>query len=218
MPTPPERPRHWRPALLSAGLALLAGCSTLDLHGGKAATNPAAAVAMDRETTVALMLANTVQTLQRLSQASASEQAEILSAAKQSYEKTPFGSAELRYALALAIPGTPNRDPDQARSLMRELAAQPESLAPVERALLLIELAHVERELGLSSDNQRLQTEAQRSDRDRQAVANRRLQAEIEENAKLRKQLEEAVAKLDAIAQMERNLSDRPTKTEGRKP
>ncbi len=218
MPTQPEYHSYWRFTLLSAGLAVLASCSTMDLRRGKSAANPAAAVAMDRDTTVAVMLANTVQTLQRLAQAGASEQAEILSAARQSYEKAPLGSAQLRYALALAIPGTPIRDPEQARQLMRELAAQPESLAPVERALLLIELAQVERELGLSSDNLRLQTEAQRSDRDRQAVANRRLQAEIDENAKLRKQLEEAVAKLDAIAQMERNLSDRPTKTEGRKP
>ena len=214
----PDNHYNWRCTLLGAALALLASCSTADLHRGKAVVDPAAAVAMDRDTTVALMLANTVQTLQRLAQASASEQAEILATARQSYEKAPIGSAQLRYALALAIPGTPNRDPELARKLMRELAAQPEALAPVERALLLIELAHVERELGLSSDNLRLQTEAQRSDRDRQAVANRRLQAEIDENAKLRKQLEEAVAKLDAIAQMERKLSDRPTQTEGRNP
>ena len=209
---------RWCRCLMLACLATAGGCSTLGLHRGSSTASPAASVAVDRDTSMAVMLAGTIQTLQRLSQASTSEQAEILSAARQAYEKAPLGSAQLRYALALALPGTPNRDPDLARNLMRELAAQPESLAPVERALLLIELAHLERELGLSSDNRRLQAETQRGDRDRQAVANRRLQAEIEENAKLRKQLEDALAKLDAIAQMERNLSDRPTKTEGRRP
>jgi hypothetical protein len=215
---PPDQPKRWYRCLMIACLAAAGSCSTLDLHRGSSTASPAATVAVDRDTSMAVMLAGNIQTLQRLSQASTSEQAEILSAARQAYEKAPLGSAQLRYALALALPGTPNRDPDLARNLMRELAAQPESLAPVERALLLIELAHVERELGLSADNRRLQAETQRGDRDRQAVANRRLQAEVEENAKLRKQLEDALAKLDAIAQMERNLSDRPTKTEGRRP
>jgi hypothetical protein len=91
-------------------------------------------------------------------------------------------------------------------------------LQPAERALLQVELAYLERELALGGENQRLEAELTRSDRDRQAVANRRLQAEIDENAKLRKKLEEAQAKLDAIAQIERNLSGRPGTVEGKKP
>jgi len=70
----------------------------------------------------------------------------------------------------------------------------------------------------LRTENQRLQTEIQRSERERSAVANQRLQTEIAENAKLRKQLEDAQAKLDAIAQIERSLNERQGTTEGRKP
>ncbi len=61
----------------------------------------------------------------------------------------------------------------------------PETLAPVERALSLFELSQLERELGLVSDNVRLQAVAGRSvDQDRLTAANRRLQAELDDNAK----------------------------------
>jgi hypothetical protein len=201
-----------------ACLLALTACADLGVRRDSSAASATTAAPVDRDTSVALLLANTLQSLQRLAQAGAAEQAEIMAAAKQAYEKAPLGSAQLRYALTLAIPGPVSRDPEKARSLLRELSAQPEALAPVERALMLIEMSQLERELGLGADNRRLQSDAVRGERDRQAVANRRLQAEVDENAKLRKQLDEALAKLDAIALMERNLSDRPTKTEGRKP
>ena len=214
----PEICKTVRAAASLACLLTVAACADLGARRDSTTSSAAATAPVDRDTSVALLLANTLQSLQRLAQAGAAEQAEILAAAKQAYEKAPLGSAQLRYALSLAIPGPVSRDPEKARSLLRELSAQPEALAPVERALMLIEMSQLERELGLNADNRRLQSDAMRGERDRQAVANRRLQAEIDENAKLRKQLEEALAKLDAIALMERNLSDRPTKTEGRKP
>ena len=48
------------------------------------------------------------------------------------------------------------------------------------------------------------------------ATANQRLQTEIDENARLRKELEEARAKLDAIANIERSLNERKPGTTGR--
>ena len=48
------------------------------------------------------------------------------------------------------------------------------------------------------------------------ASANHRLQAEIDENARLRKELEEAHAKLDAIANIERSLNERKPDSTGR--
>jgi regulator of replication initiation timing len=41
------------------------------------------------------------------------------------------------------------------------------------------------------------------------AAATRRLQAEVDENTRLRKELDEARAKLDAIANIERSLNER---------
>jgi hypothetical protein len=129
-----------------------------------------------------------------------------------------LGSAQLRYALELATPGQDARDPERARQLLRELAAQPERLAPVERALGLVELAQLERELGLKAENDRLQATDVRDSRDRAAAASRRLQAELDENAKLRRQVEEAQAKLDAIAKIERNITERKSTNEVKTP
>jgi hypothetical protein len=133
-----------------------------------------------------------------------------------SYERTPQGGAQLRYALLLATPGHRGRDPPLAQSLLRQLVAQPETLVPIERAVALIELAQLDRELGLKADNDRMQSEVQRGEHERvAATAQRRLQVEIDENAKLRRQLEDAQAKLDAIANIERNLADRKNPPEG---
>jgi hypothetical protein len=171
----------------------------------------------DRDAAAAVVMGNTFQTMQRLSQASAAEQAELLAAARSAYERAPQGSAQLRYALLLATPGHPGRDPAKAQMLLRQLAAQPETLVPIERAVTLVELTQLDRELGLKADNDRMQTEAQRGDHERvAAAAQRRLQAAFDENAKLRKQLEDAQAKLDAIANIERNLIDRKNPAEGR--
>jgi hypothetical protein len=105
-----------------------------------------------------------------------------------------------------------------AQKLLRELAARPETLVPLERAVTLIELAEIDGELGLKAENERLQTDEQRTDRERIALAQRRLQTELDENARLRKQLEDAQAKLDAIAKIERNLTQRKSGNEGTPP
>lgn len=211
--------RH-SPALLAVGLTLLlaAGCGSLAPTKLVADADHAAAPPVDRETTVALILADTIQTLERLAQSSPAEQAEIVAAGRAGYERAPLGSAQLRYALELATPGHDARDPERARQLLRELAAQPERLAPVERALGLLELAQLERELGLKAENDRLQAADQRDTRERLATASRRLQAELDENAKLRRQVEEAQAKLDAIAKIERNITERKSTNEVKTP
>jgi hypothetical protein len=70
--------------------------------------------------------------------------------------------------------------------------------------------------LTLEAENLRLQADAVRADRERVASANHRLQAELDENTRLRKELEEARAKLDAIANIERSLNERKPGNSGR--
>jgi hypothetical protein len=168
----------------------------------------------DRDTTAAVLMGGTFQTMQRLAQAPPAEQAEILASARSTFERSPRGSAQLRYALLLATPGHAARDPVTAQTLLRELAAQPETLVPIERAVALIELAQLDRELDLKVDNDRLLADTQRTGRERIAATQRRLQTEVDENAKLRKELEEVQAKLNAIASIERNLTEKKTAPE----
>jgi hypothetical protein len=210
-------PRSHRSAVPGILVLLLAGCAAV---GGPRAAPPARSEGgpEDRDAAAALLLANTFQSMQRLVQAAPAEQAELLAEARAAYERTPQGSVQLRYALLLATPGHPARDPVRAQTLLRDLAAVPESLVPIERAVTLVELAQLDRELGLAAENERLQGEAARADRDRLVAAQRRLQAELDENSKLRKQIEDAQAKLDAIAKIERNAGARPTTDGGRGP
>jgi len=207
-----------RTGLLAGLLGLATACSSLPgVVAGRSA--PPATPVVDRDTQVAVALADTIQTLERLSAGNPAEQAEIITTTRQAYERARGGTAQMRYALALATPGHAGRDPPRARELLRELAAQPETLAPVERALTLLELAQLDRELGLVVDNERLQATVNRNaDQERLAAANRRLQSELDENARLRHQVEEAQAKLDAIANIERSLTERKTKSEVTQP
>jgi hypothetical protein len=63
--------------------------------------------------------------------------------------------------------------------------------------------------LTLETENRRLQSEVLRLDHERVTNANHRLQAELDENARLRKELDEAHAKLQAIFNIERSLNER---------
>lgn len=213
--------RHSASALhgaLLVVLALASGCSTLARLGGSSQPAGPTAPAVDRDIQVAAVLAGTIQTMQRLAAASPAEQAEIVTSARQAYERAPGGGAQLRYALMLATPGHASRDAAQARQLLRALAAQPEALAPLERAVTLLELAQLDREIGLVGDNERLQAIVLSSaDQERLAAANRRLQSTLDDNARLRHQVEELQAKLDAVANIERSLNERKSNTEGRK-
>ena len=204
MHTRPERLR----AALSAALVLLtaAGCSSSLLSRDRSAPAPAPAQPVSASSAV---LTEYLLLLQRLLQGSASEQAEIVARAQNEYDAAPTPSRELKLALILATPGHPATDQPRAQQLLRELAAHPETLLPAERALAFLELSQIDDHLTLVAENRRLQTDAAREDQARMASANRRLQAELDENAKLRKELEEAHAKLDAIANIERSLNER---------
>jgi hypothetical protein len=136
-------------------------------------------------------------------------EAEIFQAAKDAAELTPTTSNRLRYALALATPGFSASDPVAAQRQLSELLVRPENLVPVERLLALVELQEVEQRLILQAEYARLREEAPREERDKLASVNRRLAAESDENARLRKALDEARAKLEAVTHIERSINDR---------
>jgi len=147
--------------------------------------------------------------LQKLVQGPPATQAEIVASAQHDYDIAPTPSHQLKLALILGTPGHPAADLRRAQGLLRELMANPEMLLPGERALAFLELSQIDDHLTLETENLSLQAEAVRADRERVASANHRLQAELDENSRLRKELEEARAKLDAIANIERSLNER---------
>jgi small-conductance mechanosensitive channel len=109
----------------------------------------------------------------------------------------------------LSAPGHGGADPVAARRQLSDLLARPELLLPAERALATMSLRGVDERLVLLAENRRLQQEAAVRDKDRTSAANKRLQAEIDENARLRRALDEAQKKLDAVSQLERSIVER---------
>lgn len=165
--------------------------------------------APDRAAASASVLTEYLELLQKLVQSAPAEQAEMLATTQREYELAPTPSHQLRYALVLAAPGHSATNLPEAQLLLRELMATPETLLPAERALAFLEAQKVDSQLTLAAENRRLQSTVSREDREKLAALNKRLQTETDENARLRKELEEAHAKLDAIANIERSLNER---------
>ena len=83
-------------------------------------------------------------------------------------------------------------------------------MLPAEQALAYVMFQDVNARLSLVAENQRLVAEAgNREDRDRLQAANRRIQAQAAENARLKAELDQARAKLEAVAALERSLAER---------
>jgi hypothetical protein len=154
-----------------------------------------------------------LEMMSNLPQGDPGRQAEVFQQAKDAAELQPTTSNRLRYALALATPGYASADPVAAQRQLAELLARPETLLPVERLLASVTLKEVEQRLILQAENARMRnTTAPDDSRDKLAAANRRLASEMDENAKLRKALDEARAKLEAVTHIEqRSVTDRGT-------
>jgi hypothetical protein len=147
--------------------------------------------------------------LAHLQGAPPSEQAELLQAARAAADSAPTTLSRLRYGLMLGMPGHAGADPVAARRQLSDLLARPELLLPSERALASVLLADVSERLVLMAESRRLQDEASSHDKDRMAAVARRLQLEQDESARLRRALDEAQKKLNAITQVEKSISGR---------
>jgi len=210
----PARPVFGRTnAGLLAVALLLSGCTASFISGQHP---PAPPPVVSPSATSSTVLNEYLLLLQRLVQGPPAEQAEIVASAQRDYDTAPTPSHTLKLALVLGTPGHPATSLTRAQGLLRELMANPETLLPGERALAFLTLSQIDDHLTLESENLRLQAEAVRADRERMANANHRLQTEMDENARLRKELDEARAKLDAIANIERSLNERKPGSSGR--
>jgi len=201
-------------------LTSAAACGALLVTGCAATFKPreehAPVPVVNRAAASSTVLNDYMLLLQRLIQGAPAVQAEIVSSAQKDYETAPTPSRQLKFALVLATPGHPATDLPRAQRLLQELMASPEMLMSGERALAFVQLQQIDDILTVESENRRLQSDAARVDRDKLSSVNRRLQAEVDENARLHKELDEARAKLDAIANIERSLNERKPGNEGR--
>jgi hypothetical protein len=182
------------PVLLACALAV--GCTTVDDRTRADAELPPAA---DDGQMVAEFLA----TLDRLARGGAAEQAEILEATQAAYVADPSTRNRLRYAFVLAAPGHDATDSVAARHLLGESLATPETLLESERALAELMVRELDLRLALAQEIAILRDHPTAEERDSIASLNRRLQLETAEKDRLRRELEEARKKLEAIATLE---------------
>lgn len=156
----------------------------------------------------AIVVAAAIEMMTKLSQAAPAQQAELFQAAREKAQTEPTTQNRLIHALALATPDHGNTSYEAASQQLAALLATPD-LLPAERALVDIMLKNVTQRLILQAENKRLQSEVARLGREKSANNSKRLQAEVEENERLRKELAEAQAKLDEITKIERSIIDR---------
>jgi hypothetical protein len=203
--------------LALVGMLAIAGCGA---SGGltKRGENTASPT-VDRNSAETAVITSYLDICLKVARGTPAEQAEILATANNDYRAAPTPSRVLRYAMILATPAHAGSDSVGAQRLLREVLASPETLLPAERALAYLQLQQVEREQSLTADVRRLQAGAERATSERISQLTRRLTVESEENARLKKALADAQAKLDAIANIEGSSNNRrPTTPEGRKP
>lgn len=149
-----------------------------------------------------------VQEMYRLASGDPATQAEIYADAEAGAKLTPDPSTKLRFALVLATPGHSENKPQEAQGIFRELLSQSELMTPAETALATIHLKVVEQQIVLGTETRRLRTEHSRAaTTEEQAIAQRIAKVESE-NRQLRRSLEEAEQKLDAITSIERSIRE----------
>ena len=135
-------------------------------------------------------------------------QAEIYADAAAAAQLTPGTSTNLRLGLVLSIPGHPESDPQRAQSLLREVLTQPLLLTPAEISLATIQLNTVERQIVSNAEARRLRASTSRAAQTQEQAISQRLATVEAENRQLRRELEEAEQKLEAITSIERSIRE----------
>jgi hypothetical protein len=193
---------------LALAIVGVAGCAVL---GGTQTSPKAAPPPADRPQADLTAITPALELMHALPTADPARQAELFQSTKDAATLAPTTSNKLKFSLALATPGHVGSDPVAAQRQLAELLATPETLLPAERLLALVELQDVEQRLILQEENKQLRDEAQSELREKLQALGRRLTAESDDNARLRKALDEAQAKLEAVTHIERSINDRGT-------
>ena len=185
-------------------LSTLAGCALTD----KLSNEPLPAPIMAPAQISASGLRGYLDTMEGLASPDPARQADVFYEVEREYTRAPTTASTLRYAVARVTPGHPATSPQEGKRLLEALLATPERMTQEERAFATVLLNETNARLKLEAENRRLL--ATLDDRSRsQANSDKRVQAQVDENARLRRLLAEAQQKLDAIKEIERTIIER---------
>ncbi|MGB5578840.1 MAG: hypothetical protein WBM88_15630, partial [Woeseiaceae bacterium] len=107
-----------------------------------------------------------------------------------------------------ATPGHPESNPVEAERLLREVLAQTELLTPAEISLATIHLNNVARFIVANAEARNLRSSSSRAAQTEEQAVSQRLSSVEAENRRLRRELEEAEDKLEAITSIERSIRE----------
>jgi hypothetical protein len=185
-------------------LTALAGCGITDKLGSEPLPAPIVAPAQISASGLRAYL----DTMDGLASSDPARQADVFYEVEREFTRAPTTASTLRYAVARVTPGHPASSPQEGKRLLETLLATPERMTQEERVFAAVLLHEANTRLKLEAENRRLL--ATLDDRSRsQANSDKRVQAQLEENARLRRALAEAQQKLDAIKEIERSIIER---------
>jgi len=190
-----------RLAVLVCSAALLSACAGLTgTRGGPdaAAASPPAAPPP--------VLAPYLDTLAKMGPGDPARQETELAATLEAAQQTRSSADTLRYALALGSAGHANSNPVEAKRLITELLASPNTLDPTETTFANAYLREFDARVALYAELARQREESEQKLKSLDASAERRSDALAAENKQLKRALAEAERKLEAVAEMERTL------------
>ena len=144
--------------------------------------------------------------LYKLTAGDPTTQAEIFADAESGFQLTPGLQTNLRFALVLATAGHPGTNPERAQPILQELLTQAPLLTPAELSLATINLKSVEQQIALTSEARHQRASKSQAARTESASTHQRLASVEAENRRLRQELDDAEAKLEAISSIERSI------------
>ena len=195
--------RH-RLVVITILAALFAGCAqTSDWLQGRSARKSTGGVILGAPAAGVYL-----EELRLLAAGDPATRAEIFADAAAAAKLTPGPNTQLRLALVLATPGHAESNPERAQSMLREVLTQTLLLTPAEIALATIHLNSVERMIVANAEARRLRTSSSRAARTEEQAVGQRLAVVEAENRQLRRELEEAEDKLEAITTIERSIRE----------
>ena len=149
-----------------------------------------------------------LETMQRLATSEPAQQADVFYEVERAYLAAPTTANTLRRAVALLTPGHPSANLAEGKKLLEQLLANRERLIPAERDLASFLVKDANERLELQAEIRRLTATVDERTR-RQANSDRRVTAQQDEIARLRRELDEAQKKLDAVKSIERSIIER---------
>ncbi len=185
-------------------LCCLAACGAVPQHSRLSSPTPSA----PQESGIGMYL----DTLNRLANGNPAQQADVFYEVERDYTSAPTTATSLRYGAALVTAGHPAENLIEGKKLLERLLANPELLTPAEKNLVAFLVKDADARLQMQAEVRRLAATVDEHTRGQANLSQRlqsQVQAQSEEIARLRRQLDDAQQKLDAIKTMEKSFIER---------